>query len=104
MIVLILYLFTCIMLFYLNISISKSNLLQDMYYWIFFGGIDDTAFDIYLSFIIIIFRTFFKIIINIFIAYLSNQYSGLEDSQVLENLKTKAKLKLEIEVLISFFR
>jgi hypothetical protein len=43
-------------------------------------------------------------LMNILIAYLSNEYSRMEDRQVIEGLQTKASLCLDIEVVIALFK
>ena len=77
-----------------------------MYYWTLFAGIDDNAFNVQLSVIPILFGTIIisVILMNILIAYLSNEYSRLEEKQVLEGLKTKALFNLDIEIIIALFK
>lgn len=88
-------------------SISDAvNHLRDVYYWVLFGGIDDDSFEVNLSFVAILFGTILIsiILMNILIAYLSNLFSSLEETQVLDDLREKASFVLGIEVIIRFFR
>ena len=100
------YCTTAIVFFSLDTSADKITVLRDMYYWTIFGGIDDAAFQIQLSAIPIFFGTFIIsiLLMNILIAYLSNEYSRLEERQVFEDLQTKAELNLDVEMVISFLK
>ena len=100
------YCSTSVMFYALDSSMDKITVFRDMYYWTIFGGIDDAAFQIGLSAIPIFFGTFIIsiVLMNILIAYLSNEYSRLEERQVIADLQTKAELNLDVEVVISLFK
>lgn len=44
------------------------------------------------------------VLMNILIAYLSNLFSRLEDAQKLNDLKEKAVLILDLEIIVMFFK
>ena len=94
------------MFYSLDLESEKTIIFRDMYYWTIFGGIDDNAFEVDLSGIPIIFGTFLIsiVLMNILIAYLSNEYSRLEERQVIADLQTKAGFNLDMEVVISMFK
>ena len=80
--------------------------LRDVYYWVLFGGIQDTSFEIELSFVVIVTGTLLVtvVLLNILIAYLSNLFSSLENRQALDDLREKARFVLGVEVIVRFFR
>jgi TctA family transporter len=82
------------------------NHFRDVYYWVLFGGIDDGSFEHNLSVVPILIGTILIsiILMNILIAYLSNLFSSLEETQVLDDLREKASFVLGIEIIIRFFR
>ena len=110
------YAFMAIMLyFYLVIVVLMIDLtspedtvghVRNVYFWVLFGGIEDSSFEVRLSFIVIFLGTMLisVILLNILIAYLSNLFSSLEEKQVLENLREKAGLVLGIEVIVRLFK
>ena len=79
---------------------------RDIYYWILFGGFDGGAFEQKFSVIPVIFGTVMVgiLLFNILIAYLSNEFSRLEEQQVINGLKAKARMNLRIELIICFFK
>ena len=105
-IVLLFYVGTSLMFLSLQTEMESLTVFRDMYYWTIFGGIDDNAFELSLSGIPIVFGTCIIsiLLMNILIAYLSNEYSRLEDRQVIENLQTKAILNLDIEIVVGLFK
>lgn len=81
--------------------------LGNAYVWTFFGGIEGSDFESYdFAGIPIIFGTVMVtiILLNILIAFLSNLFSRLEDQQKSNNLKEKASMILDLEVIFHFFR
>jgi uncharacterized protein YdaU (DUF1376 family) len=82
--------------------------LAEMYVWGVFGGIDMDAFteNVQFVFVPIIFGTIFItiILLNILIAYLSEIFSTLESKQHFIELKEKAGIVLDAEVIKYFFR
>ena len=99
---------------YLMIIILMSKLsntgtidhIRDVYYWVFLGGIGGESFDMKYSAIPIIIGSLVitVVLLNILIAYLSNVFSRLEDQQKVTDLKEKADLILDIEMLVRFFK
>ena len=106
LIVLFFYTSTSIMYYSLDTSMENNLVLKNIYIWTIFAGIDDATFDVSLSVIPVIFGTAIisVVLMNILIAYLSNEYSRLEERQIIAGLKTKAELNLDIELVISFFK
>jgi hypothetical protein len=81
--------------------------LGNAYVWTFFGGIEGSDFKSFdYAGIAIIFGTVMVtiILLNILIAFLSNLFSRLEDQQKSNDLKEKASMILDLEVIIHFFR
>lgn len=79
---------------------------RDVYYWIFLGSVEADAFDTPLAAIPVIFGTVFLtiVLLNILIAFLSNEFSRLEERQKIQELKERAALIMNFEVLTMFFR
>lgn len=81
--------------------------MGNAYVWTFFGGIEG---DDFLKFdyagLAMIFGTVMVtiILLNILIAFLSNLFSRLEDKQKSNDLKEKASMILDLEVVVHFFR
>jgi hypothetical protein len=77
------------------------------YYFTLFGGVDDNSFTMfsYVS-IPIVFGTLMVsvILLNVLIAFLSNLFSRLEEQQLVNDLKEKAGLLLDLEVVVMFFK
>jgi hypothetical protein len=99
--------FSCVLL--MIALTNKSDVIahmRDVYYWVLFGGIDDNSFEIHLSFMVIVIGTILisVVLLNILIAYLSNLFSNLEETQVLDDLREKAGFVMGIEIIIRFFR
>lgn len=80
--------------------------LRDIYIWAVFGGFDSDSFEVYLSFIVVVISTVLMsvILLNVLIAYLSNLFSSLEETQALDELREKASLILNLEIILRFFR
>jgi hypothetical protein len=80
--------------------------LRDIYIWAVFGGIESDSFEVYLSFIVVVLSTALIsiILLNILIAYLSNLFSSLEENQAFDELREKASLILNLEIILRFFR
>lgn len=81
--------------------------LGNAYVWTFFGGIEGDDFIRFdYAGIAMIFGTVMVtiILLNILIAFLSNLFSRLEDKQKSNDLKEKASMILDLEVVIHFFR
>ena len=79
---------------------------RDVYYWVIFGGFDDGAFAERFSVIPVVFGTIMVgvLLLNILIAYLSNEFSRLEEQQVISGWKTKASMNLKLELIAFFFK
>jgi hypothetical protein len=81
--------------------------MGNAYVWTFFGGIEG---DDFLKFdyagIAMIFGTVMVtiILLNILIAFLSNLFSRLEDKQKSNDLKEKASMILDLEIIVHFFK
>jgi hypothetical protein len=77
-----------------------------MYIWLIHGGIDDSTFSTNLTYIPIMFGTILVTIIlmNIMIAYLSNEYSRLEEKQHLDDIRGKAQINIKLELIIRYFK
>ena len=105
-IVLFFYLSTSVMFYMMDTNEDPLSVFRSMYIFTIFAGIDGESFDINLSVIPVLFGTIMIAIVlmNILIAYLSNEYSRLEERQVIESLKTKAELNFVIEVVISMLK
>lgn len=81
--------------------------LGNAYVWTFFGGIEGSDFKNFdYAGIAMIFGTVMVtiILLNILIAFLSNLFSRLEDQQKSNDLKEKASMILDLEVVVHFFR
>ena len=81
--------------------------LGNAYVWTFFGGIEGSDFKSYdFAGIPIIFGTVMVtiILLNVLIAFLSNLFSRLEDQQKSNDLKEKASMILDLEIIFHFFR
>ena len=86
---------------------SNRRNFEMAYLWTLFGAIeaDDFSSAPYIS-IAIIFGTIIVtvIMLNILIAYLSNVFSRLEEQQSLNDLREKASMILDMEVILWLFR
>ena len=81
--------------------------LRDGYAWTIFGGIGGDDLDKYtMASIPIIFGTLIitVILLNILIAFLSNVFSRLEEQQSINNLKEKASMIIDMEIIIHFYK
>ena len=91
----------------LDPSANSIASLGNAYVWTFFGGIEGSDFKNFdYAGIAIIFGTVMVtiILLNILIAFLSNLFSRLEDQQKSNDLKEKASMILDLEVIVHFFR
>jgi hypothetical protein len=99
--------FTIVVLMLKLDSTDNFNLrFQDVYYWVFLGGVEGDAFDIKFSHIPVIYGTLIItiVLLNILIAYLSNLFSRLEDQQRVNGLKERAFLILDFELMVRLFK
>lgn len=81
--------------------------LGNAYAWTLFGGIEGTDFTKFeYAGIAITFGTVMVtiVLLNVLIAYLSNLFSRLEDQQKSNDLKEKASMILDLEIIVFFFR
>lgn len=85
---------------------SLEDLFKFMYIWLIHGGIDEDTFEKKINYLPIMFGTILVTIIlmNIMIAYLSNEYSRLEQKQHLDDIRNKAKINLKLELIIRYFK
>ena len=100
------YVLVAILMIHIQKENSEKEHFRDVYYWVFFGGIDGDTFDPKFSFIAVIFGTLFIgiVLLNILIAYLSNVFSALEEQQQRDSLTGMAMLCLDVECVISMFK
>lgn len=107
LIIVIYFYFACVIIL-IGITNTDSVIdhLRDIYIWVVFGGIDQDSFAVNLSFLVVGLGTILVtvILLNILIAYLSNLFSSLEETQTLDDLREKATFLLNIEIIIRFFR
>ena len=107
MLILFFYSSTSLMMIFVDTKNTPSmDYFRDVYYWVIFGGFDDGAFEQKFSIIPVVFGTIMVgvLLFNILIAYLSNEFSRLEEQQIISGLKMKAWMNLRFELLIFFFR
>lgn len=102
------YVYLCSSILVIKLT-GTGNLVKtfgDVYYWIVLASIEDNAFDRPYSAIPIVLGSMFVtiVLLNILIAYLSNLFSRLEEQQKVQELKERAALILDLEVLIMFFK
>ena len=86
---------------------SKLTSFRTAYLWTLFGAIEeeDFASGCFVT-IAILFGTIIVtiILLNILIAYLSNVFSRLEDQQKVNDLKEKASMIQDMEIILWFFK
>ena len=85
---------------------SRVKSIQSAYVWTMFGGVEQSDFeDFNYGTIAIIFGTLIVTVVlfNILIAFLSNLFSRLEDQQKANDLREKAQMMLDHEVIKLFF-
>jgi hypothetical protein len=101
------YIATALLLIKIDPENSIKMNFMHAYYWTLFGGVDDGSFTLfnYVS-ISIVFGTLMVsiILLNVLIAFLSNLFSRLEEQQLVNDLKEKASLLLDLEVVVMFFQ
>ena len=85
---------------------NRSIFFRDVYYWIMLGSVEDNAFEVSFSAIAVVLGSMFVtiVLLNILIAYLSNLFSRLEEQQKVQELRERAALILDMEVLVMFFK
>lgn len=103
------YLFfaTGLVMIKLNNNQSKITNLQIAYVWTFFGGVEGSDFKEFdYSAITILFGTILVtiVLLNVLIAYLSNLFSRLEDQQHANDLREKASMMMDLEIVAYFFK
>ena len=102
------YFFCAFVFLMIGISPEDQRIIsvRNIYIWTVFGGIDDATFDTHLSFIVVVLGTLLVsvVLLNILIAYLSNLFSSLEETQILDDLREKASFVFGIEIILRFFR
>ena len=102
-----LYVATALVMIKLNPEQTKAENFEVAYVWSFFGGIGGEDFkEFKYSTIAILFGTLLItiVLLNVLIAYLSNLFSRLEEQQYANDLKEKASLILDLEIVAYFFR
>ena len=103
------YVATSMLLVFLDtdkpVNTTKMHFIS-VYYWVIFGGFDNEAFEIRFSYIAVIFGTIMVgvFLLNILIAYLSNEFSRLEEQQLISGWKEKASMNLSLELIAFFFK
>ena len=86
--------------------LSDDQVFQMVYYWIFLGSVESDDFETPYTAFPIIFGSLFTsiILLNILIAFLSNEFSRLEEHQRVQELRERAALIMNFEVLVMFFK
>lgn len=101
------YIATALLIIKIDPENSIKMSFMHAYYFTLFGGVDDNSFTMfnYVS-IPIVFGTLMVsiVLLNVLIAFLSNLFSRLEEQQLVNDLKEKASLVLDIEVIFMFFK
>ena len=101
------YATTTLLLIKLDPSKSKIKSIESAYVWTLFGGVETGDFETFnYGSIAIVFGTIVVtvILLNVLIAFLSNLFSRLEDQQRSNDLREKADMMLDLEVMMLFFR
>lgn len=100
------FLSTAALMIFLNPEGSYKENFANAYVFSLFGGIEGGDFDSFsYSGIAIIFGTVIVtiVLLNILIAFLSNVFSRLEDQQKSNDIKEKAQMVLDLEIVLYFF-
>lgn len=86
--------------------LTNDQVVQMVYYWIFLGSVEADDFATPYTAMPIIFGSLFTtiILLNILIAFLSNEFSRLEEQQRVQELRERASLIMNFEVLVMFFK
>ena len=101
------YATTGLLMIKLDPTQDKLKSIQSAYVWTMFGGVESSDFDDFnYGSIAIIFGTLIVtvVLLNILIAFLSNLFSRLEDQQRANDLREKAQMMLDVEVIVLFFK
>jgi hypothetical protein len=101
------FLSTAVLMMFLNPDDPLKISLANAYVFSLFGGIGGDDFESYsYAGIAIVFGTLIVTVflLNILIAYLSNVFSRLEDKQRSDDLKEKAQMVMDLEIIKYFFR
>jgi hypothetical protein len=101
------FLATGALLIFLNPEGSYKENMANAYVFSLFGGIEGSDFDSFsYAGIAIVFGTAMVtiVLLNILIAFLSNVFSRLEDQQKSNDIKEKAQMILDFEIVPYFFR
>jgi hypothetical protein len=101
------FLSTGVLMMFLNPHYSYKRNIANAYVFSLFGGIEGTDFSLYPFITIpIVFGTIMIsiMLLNILIAFLSELFSRLEDKQKSDNLKEKAQMILDVEMIKYFFK
>ena len=100
------YIVTALLLYKIDPENSLKMSFMHAYYWTLFGGVDDQGFTMFnFATIPIVFGTLMAsvILLNVLIDFLSNLLSRLQEQQLVNDLKEKAGLLLDLEVVVMFF-
>ena len=79
---------------------------REGYYWIMFGNVEADSFETPLFTIPILFGTLMIgiFLLNLLIAYMSNEFSRMESQQVIDIWREKARLNCQLELVILGFK
>lgn len=80
---------------------SQIKFFRNAYIWILFGGVGEEDFELEWSAVPLVFSGILVsvLILNIIIAYLSNEFSRLEELQFVNNWKQKALQNLNFDLI-----
>jgi hypothetical protein len=100
------YISTTFIVIRLNDNMGQLDIMTATYYQIVLGSIEGDAFEYKYAAIPIVFGSVILTVflINVLIAYLSNLFSRLEEQQKFQEMKEKADLILDIEIIVRFFK
>ena len=100
------YITTVLLFIYIDKDNHVIPHIRDSYYWVLFGNIDASAFENELSFIPVLFGTIIigVFLLNILVAYMSNEFSRLEKQQIIDTWKEKAELNAHLGMIIYCLR
>ena len=84
---------------------SFINKMRDAYIFTFFGGVEQDHFEARFIFFPMVIGTMIVtiILLNVLIAFMSNVYNKMEETQVVRSLTEKGSMLLDLEVYISLF-
>lgn len=99
------YLSTVLAMSFLEPEQPRADFFRNAYFWVLFAGVGEEDFSVQWSAVPLVFSGLLVtvLILNVIIAYLSNEFSRLEEKQFLNNWRQKATRNLDFDLVFWVF-